>query len=88
VSSSVVLRLTKGPGRDLSVVLDDRLESDPVVRLAFGLDHFGGWTGSVGVVGSLSDAVSVSGGNIVLFFGDNAISFISTSSAWGGVVAY
>jgi hypothetical protein len=81
VSSSVVLRLKKGPGRELSVVLDGRLESDLAVCLKFGLAHFGGWMGSVGIVGSLSDAVSVSGGNMVFFLGDNAVSFISTSSA-------
>jgi hypothetical protein len=81
VSSSVVLRPKKGPDRELSVILDDRPEDGLAVRLTFDLAHFGGLTGSVAVVESLSDAVSASGGNMVLFLGDNAVSFISTSSA-------
>lgn len=81
VSSSAVPRLKKGPDRECSVILDDELEMVLAVRLAFGLAHLGGWVGSVGVVGSLSDAVSASGGNMALLLGNDAVSFPSTSSA-------
>lgn len=81
MSSSVVVRLKKGPDRELSVILDDRPEGGLAVRFGFSLAHFGGWTGSVGVVQLLSDVVSASGGNMVLFLGDDAVSFLSTSSA-------
>jgi hypothetical protein len=81
MSSSVVLRLKKGPDRELRVILEDRPEDGLAVRLAFDFAHFGlGCMGSVGVVGSLSNAVSASDGNMVLFLGDDTVSFPSTSS--------